>query len=162
VVHKLLLTGVLTFVSPGTPAQISFGMFELFAYLCVCLVNHPYRNKTHRQIAICSPLLLFLLLAFTLMLSVKVQLTSNDATFYSAIFGALVVGIVVGPFMSVVRRLTKMSAGHDFEVEEDEEHVQAAGPKSGLESGDVNLSSNYTDHSQFVPTALDDHNGHCA
>lgn len=120
VVHKLMLTGVLAFVSPGTASQIAFGMFECVSFVFLMQAKHPYRNKSHRFVATFAPCILFLVLAFALILDVNVVMTANSKLFYNLIYVFFILALIIVPFFAVLRRLTKLSAGHDFEVEEDD------------------------------------------
>jgi len=124
VVHKLMLTGVLAFVSPGTAAQTAFGMLECVSFVFLMQAKHPYRNKSHRFVATIAPCILFLVLAFALILDANVVMTANSKLFYNIIFGFFILALIIVPFFAVLRRLTKLSAGHDFEVEEDDVRLE--------------------------------------
>ena len=133
-VVKLVLTSLLLFIVPGTPAQIVAGMSISFAVLLWYLRLLPYAEKVARQIAYSSYIVIFLFFVLALLLKMDVPVTPNDNLFYGAFCGILVFSLFVFPVFAVVRtgRIKPHHAGasghaHDGEAEHDAEKTQTHG-----------------------------------
>ena len=78
---KLLLTGVLKFIAPGTAGQIFSGMSISFLSLLFYQYALPYADKGVRQIAFNATLVLFLFFLTALLIKSNVHITNNDNLF---------------------------------------------------------------------------------
>ena len=78
---KLLLTGVLKFIAPGTAGQIFSGMSIAFLSLLFYQYALPFADKGVRQIAFNATLVLFLFFLTALLIKSGVPITDNDNLF---------------------------------------------------------------------------------
>ena len=102
-VIKLVLTSLLLFIAPGTPAQIVAGMCISFAVLLWYLRLLPYAEKVARQIAYSAYLVIFLFFVLALLLKMNVPVTPHDDTFYSVFCGILVFMLFGFPVFALLR-----------------------------------------------------------
>lgn len=111
---KLVLTSLLLFIAPGTPAQIVAGMCISFAVLLWYLRLLPYAEKVARQIAYSAYLVIFLFFFLALLLKMDVPLTPNDTLFYGVFSGILVFNLFGFPVWAMLRagRLKPHDAAH--------------------------------------------------
>jgi hypothetical protein len=98
-VIKLILTSVLLFIAPGTPAQIVAGLFISFAVLLLFLRLLPYGSKPLRRVAYAGNLVIFIFFVVGLMIKMKVPIGNSDTTdaFYAATVGVLIYALFVAP-----------------------------------------------------------------
>ena len=133
-VIKLVLTSLLLFIVPGTPAQIVAGLCISFTVLLWYLRLLPYAEKVARQIAYSSYVVIFLFFVLALLLKMNVPVTPNDNAFYGAFCGILVFSLFVFPAFAVLRtgRIKPHHAGasshaHGGEPEQDAEKTHTHG-----------------------------------
>ena len=135
-VIKLVLTSLLLFIVPGTPAQIVAGLCISFTVLLWYLRLLPYAEKVARQIAYSSYVVIFLFFVLALLLKMNVPVTPDDNAFYGAFCGILVFSLFVFPAVAVLRtgRIKPHHAGasphsheDDGEPEPDAEKTQTHG-----------------------------------
>ena len=139
--NKLVITGVLGFISPGTEGQVAAGMLITFISLLLYQRALPYSEKVYRQIGYGAAIQLFVFLVFALLLSAKVPInghdTAADTRFYGACLGVLTSSVFTLPVVLIIHRLFVASV----EEEEGEEEEVAADyellPEPGRENGDA-------------------------
>ena len=122
---KLVLTSLLLFIVPGTPAQIVAGLCISFFVLLWYLRLLPYAEKSCRQVAYSAYLVIFLFFVLALLLKMDVPVTPNDTLFYAAFCGILVFSLFVFPAVAVLRagkvKIHKVAAGSKGDTDDGEE-----------------------------------------
>jgi hypothetical protein len=120
--QKLIVTGLLGLVSPGTSGQVAAGLGITFGFLLFYQAHLPYKEKTFRQIGYAAAIELPIFFVFGLMIKGNVQvLTSHNSRFFDACVGVLMCSVFVLPVLLVLRRL-RWSI-EDLTAEDDEEEV---------------------------------------
>ena len=122
--NKLLITGALQFVSPGSTTQVFAGVVISFVSLQAYQRGLPYTNKAVRQIGFSAAMVLFLFFFFALLVKAGVALTNNDTLFYGTIIGALSVAVFGVPAIIIAIRLYYKRPGEGLEEEEEEEDAE--------------------------------------
>jgi len=107
--NKLIITGVLGFIAPGTNGQVAAGMLMTFVMLLIYQGALPYSDKVYRHIGYGAAIQLFLFLVFALLLSADIKITGGgvraDRLFYGACLGILTSSVFVLPVLLVLYRL---------------------------------------------------------
>jgi len=116
--NKLIITGVLGFIAPGTQAQVAAGVGMTFLMLLMYQRALPYAEKTYCHIGYAASIELFLFLVFASWLTVSYKVAPENAAFYGSAIGVLMVAVFALPVILVMRRL---SWSLDEEEEEEEE-----------------------------------------
>ena len=102
---KLLISGVLGQISPGTQSQVVAGLGICFAYLLAVQVLQPHTQKPYRAIAACMAIELVVFLTLALMLKSGVHVVANDYKFYQTCLAINVCSVFVLPTILLFRRL---------------------------------------------------------
>ena len=120
VFNKLMITGVLGFIAPGTEAQTVAGMGLTFLMMLGYQKALPYKEKTYRHIGYAASVTLFVFLVFALMLKANVTVGQDNNGFYGGCIGILMCSVFVVPAVLVIKRL-RWSLDEDPEEDEEEE-----------------------------------------
>ena len=99
---KVVLTGLLLFVQPGSAAQIVAGLFLSLAFLLFYLKMLPYASKPVRQVAYCCSLIIFVFFIYALLLKMDVRISSSETTtsaFYTGGTAVLLYGLLAAPML---------------------------------------------------------------
>ena len=120
VFNKLMITGVLGFIAPGTEAQTVAGMGLTFLMMLGYQKALPYKEKTYRHIGYAASVTLFVFLVFALMLKAQVTVGQDNNGFYGGCIGILMCSVFVVPAVLVIKRL-RWSLDEDPEEDEEEE-----------------------------------------
>lgn len=121
-VNKLLISGAIRFISPGTNTQVFSGLAITFGFLLLYQRILPYHEKAYRHIGLAASLILFLYFGFALLLKAEVEITSNPSLFYAVVFGALSISTFSVPAWIIFKR----SFWSLEEIEEEEEDENEA------------------------------------
>ena len=110
VLFKFVITCALSFVKPGTPAQIVTGVAITFCSLLYFQAVLPYVDKYVRRTAYTLQIVLVLFFMLGLLIKLDVVLLSQDTDqIYGGIAGVLVISIFAVPFLFVVMSPTVRS-----------------------------------------------------
>lgn len=124
IVEKLILTTILSFITPGSALQVIVGMVVCFTSMLAVMQKQPFAGRRTNQIGMVGHTSLFLLFFVGLLLQLRVDLGSRDAAllsseacpqaFFSACVGILVVILIAfAPALLLVALL----------LDDDEEHT---------------------------------------
>ena len=120
-IFKLIITGVLGLIAPGTQSQVAVGMVITFLMLLFYQHAMPYKEKVFRNVGYFAAIELFVFLVLAMMLAADVQITGSgpaaDKAFYGVVAGVLTTSSFALPAVLVLHRV----ALGGLEEEEDEE-----------------------------------------
>ena len=103
VLFKFAITCALSFVNPGTPAQIVCGIFITFLSMLYFQSALPYVDKWIRRTAYTLQIVLFLFFLLALLIKMNVVLLgAATPTLYGALAGILVISVFAVPVLFVV------------------------------------------------------------
>jgi len=128
-ISKLLITGVLGFIAPGTQGQVVAGLGLTFLMLLAYQRVLPYCEKAYRHIGYAAAIEMYLFFALALMIKAQVKVTPRNDEFYSAAVGVLFCSVFVLPVLIIARRLR-----WPLEAEEEEEAEEAESEKAEAET----------------------------
>ena len=131
--RKLVLTGVLAAVSPGSATQVTIGCLIAFGMLMLFLRLRPYAVASMNTVGALAQVNLFMILYVALLLKVRVN---GDATTDSRLFNGIIGLLALAPILLPVGlKLTVMSisAGGEEEGEDAEDLIDDAGELAGAE-----------------------------
>jgi hypothetical protein len=117
-IQKLVLTGILGFVAPGTQGQVVTGVGITFLMLLAYQKAQPYAEKAHRHVGYAAAIELFLFFTLGLWIKAGVVVTPDNDAFFSASIGVLCCCVFSLPVVIIVRRL-RWSLDDDEEEEDD-------------------------------------------
>ncbi|GMH88338.1 hypothetical protein TrST_g13960 [Triparma strigata] len=101
--RRLMMTGMLIFIKPGSPSQIVVAMIIALFSIVIYVHFEPYEEANEDQLAIVSQLAIFFTLFAALMIRVKA-----DDEWDEAVFGALLVAVnSIGIIMVVTALISK-------------------------------------------------------
>jgi len=134
---KLMVSAVLGFIATGREAQPAAAMLFSFLMLLAFQRAAPYTDKAARRTAHAALIELFVLYTFALLLRAQVDITADNARFYSAAMGLLVVCVFVLPIAFTAQRLSglRFDAELEAEGEEEEEEEPEKLPAKPLQPG---------------------------
>lgn len=95
--HKFLLTGVMSLVSPGSAAQVVMGLLVSFATVVLYARRRPFAEVTINRLGLYAQVNIFLFLLVALLLKVRADDANSDSQAYNAIVGTLSLSLLIVP-----------------------------------------------------------------
>jgi hypothetical protein len=138
---KLLLSSVLLFIVPGSPAQIVAGMFISGCYLLLYLRTLPYAFKPIRRIAYAGNVSVFVFFIIALMLKMRVPIghwSDIPPVFYTAVVAILIYGFLFWLPLLIIWRSGLMQ--QSLEYLSYRSHAKEHGDLSSLSGTDMDNS----------------------
>ena len=111
--RKLLLTGVMALVRPGSVAQIVMGLLVAFAAMLLYAQLAPYASRGVNRLSFVAQVNVFLFLLVALLLHIRVDGQPEDSRMYNGIVGTLSLWVFLVP------PLNKLLQAMDDDVEAD-------------------------------------------
>lgn len=109
--RRLLLTAVMSLVSPGSGAQVVMGLLIAFAAVVLYSRRKPYAETSINRLSFVAQVNIFLLLLVALLLKVQVDGADNDSRIYNAVVGTLSLSVLlVPPLNSVIAAFADVDA----------------------------------------------------
>lgn len=97
--RKLVLTSVLSFVSPGSGTQVTVGVLLTFGMtLCYALLQ-PHANESVSNMATFTQAAMFLFFLTGLLLKVKLDDTDSDGPIFNGVVQAITISVPVAPVL---------------------------------------------------------------
>ena len=100
--RKLLLTGVMALVRPGSVAQIVMGLLVAFAAVVLYVKLAPYAARGVNRLSFVAQVNVWLFLLVALLLQIRVDGTAEDSRMYNGIVGTLALWIFIVPLLNKI------------------------------------------------------------
>lgn len=100
--RKLLLTGVMALVRPGSVAQIVMGLLVAFAAVLLYAKLAPYSARGVNRLSFVAQVNVWLFLLVALLLHIRVDGTAEDSRMYNGVVGTLALWIFVVPLLNKI------------------------------------------------------------